>query len=80
MVYHHGKHATGGHYTIDVLRQDRSEWLRVDDTYIEPIPENEVVTLDSSGRRNVRAEGMKVNGVTGVPDKVAYLLFYQRIL
>ncbi|KAG8882910.1 dolichyl-P-Man:Man(5)GlcNAc(2)-PP-dolichol alpha-1,3-mannosyltransferase [Tulasnella sp. 331] len=71
VIYHHGKHATGGHYTVDVLRQDHSEWLRIDDTHIEPIPENQVVTLDSDGRRNVRAEGMRVNTVTGEPDKMA---------
>ncbi|KAG9040244.1 hypothetical protein FRB95_000173 [Tulasnella sp. JGI-2019a] len=80
VVYHHGKHATGGHYTIDVLRQDESEWLRIDDTHIEPVPENHVVTLGVDGRRNVRGEGMKVNTITGLPDKVAYLLFYKRIL
>ncbi|KDQ16244.1 hypothetical protein BOTBODRAFT_107096, partial [Botryobasidium botryosum FD-172 SS1] len=60
VVYHHGKFATGGHYTIDVLRQDHSEWIRIDDTHIAPVTESEV----AEPKKN---------------DKVAYLLFYQRV-
>lgn len=77
VVYHHGRHATGGHYTVDVLRQDHSEWIRIDDTNIEPVSENDVVTINS--RTGLREAG-KVNPSTGVPDKVAYLLFYKRML
>ncbi|KAJ1733994.1 hypothetical protein LPJ72_002580 [Coemansia sp. Benny D160-2] len=29
-IYHHGMHASGGHYTCDILRS-ASEWLRFDD-------------------------------------------------
>jgi len=79
VVYHHGRHATGGHYTVDVLRQDSSEWIRIDDTNIDPVTENQVVTITSEGLRNHKADVLKVNPATGIPDKVAYLLFYKRI-
>jgi len=39
VVYHHGKHAAGGHYTCDLQRAN-SEWLRIDDTSIEKITSN----------------------------------------
>ncbi|CUA68446.1 ubiquitin carboxyl-terminal hydrolase 10 [Rhizoctonia solani] len=61
-VYHHGKHATGGHYTIDVLRQDHSEWVRIDDTHIEPVTEKDVTAHEKHAKL----------------DKTAYLLFYRR--
>ncbi|CAE6472937.1 unnamed protein product [Rhizoctonia solani] len=62
VVYHHGKHATGGHYTIDVLRQDQSEWVRIDDTHIEPVTEKDVIAHEKHAKA----------------DKTAYLLFYRR--
>ncbi|KAG8733076.1 hypothetical protein FRC11_008841 [Ceratobasidium sp. 423] len=62
VVYHHGKHATGGHYTIDVLRQDHSEWVRIDDTHIEPVTEKDVTAHEKHAKL----------------DKTAYLLFYRR--
>jgi ubiquitin carboxyl-terminal hydrolase 10 len=37
VVYHHGKSAAGGHYTVDVLRQDSNEWVRMDDTIIRRV-------------------------------------------
>ncbi|KAG8899131.1 hypothetical protein FRB99_006909 [Tulasnella sp. 403] len=79
VVYHHGRQATGGHYTVAVLRQDSSEWIRIDDTIIDVIREEDVVTKKADGARNPKAEGVKINPTTGIPDKVAYLLFYQRI-
>ena len=42
VVYHHGKSAAGGHYTVDILRQDRREWIRVDDTIIRRIRPEDV--------------------------------------
>ncbi|PHH61252.1 hypothetical protein CDD81_630 [Ophiocordyceps australis] len=42
VVYHHGKNASGGHYTVDVRRQDGSEWIRMDDTVIRRVRTEEV--------------------------------------
>lgn len=42
VVYHHGKSAAGGHYTVDVLRQDSREWVRMDDTFIRRVRPDEV--------------------------------------
>lgn len=42
VVYHHGKNASGGHYTVDVRRQDGREWIRLDDTVIRRIRSEDV--------------------------------------
>ena len=42
VVYHHGKNASGGHYTVDVRRQEGYEWIRLDDTVIRRIRSTEV--------------------------------------
>ncbi|KAK1058206.1 hypothetical protein LTR74_013581 [Friedmanniomyces endolithicus] len=42
VVYHHGKSAAGGHYTVDILRQDSREWIRMDDTIIRRIRPEDV--------------------------------------
>ncbi|KAM7186197.1 hypothetical protein V8F33_011963 [Rhypophila sp. PSN 637] len=42
VVYHHGKNASGGHYTVDVRRQDGREWIRIDDTVIRRVRSEEV--------------------------------------
>jgi ubiquitin carboxyl-terminal hydrolase 10 len=41
-VYHHGKTASGGHYTVDLRRQEGKEWIRMDDTVIRRIRAEEV--------------------------------------
>ncbi|OAA39045.1 Peptidase C19, ubiquitin carboxyl-terminal hydrolase 2 [Beauveria brongniartii RCEF 3172] len=130
VIYHHGKNASGGHYTADVRRQDGREWLRLDDTVLHRLRSEEVaqggseeqvkdVRKDNSqsstnnpfGAMNDEDEGNEegwnqvtasagsggkrwsnvVNGATngnskdkyvkdGIKDnKVAYILFYQRI-
>ncbi|KAI4259967.1 MAG: hypothetical protein L6R42_004281, partial [Xanthoria sp. 1 TBL-2021] len=42
VVYHHGKNASGGHYTVDVRRQDGKEWIRLDDTVIRRVRSEDV--------------------------------------
>ncbi|KAI9759376.1 MAG: hypothetical protein M4579_002365 [Chaenotheca gracillima] len=42
VVYHHGKNASGGHYTADVRRQEGSEWVRIDDTVIRRVRSEDV--------------------------------------
>ena len=42
VVYHHGKNATGGHYTVDVRRQEGREWIRMDDTVIRRVRSEDV--------------------------------------
>ncbi|KXX81918.1 putative ubiquitin carboxyl-terminal hydrolase 3 [Madurella mycetomatis] len=42
VVYHHGKNASGGHYTVDVRRQDGREWIRIDDTIIRRVRDEDV--------------------------------------
>ncbi|KAL8829932.1 MAG: hypothetical protein Q9191_001725 [Dirinaria sp. TL-2023a] len=42
VVYHHGKNASGGHYTVDVRRQEGREWIRLDDTIIRRIRSEDV--------------------------------------
>ncbi|XXH03437.1 hypothetical protein Hte_009839 [Hypoxylon texense] len=135
VVYHHGKNASGGHYTVDLRRQDGREWIRLDDTVIRRIRSEDVAeggVEDEASKLSARAdkkdtaaggsgnrfEGIgddeagddegwnevsaPVNGVkkwssvvNGAPNstqpkgkqvkdnikdnKVAYLLFYQRV-
>ncbi|CAG8611548.1 8833_t:CDS:10 [Ambispora leptoticha] len=64
VVYHHGKSATGGHYTCDILRQN-NQWLHVDDTTITPITAEDVAVTENS---------------TNATDRLAYLLFYMKII
>ncbi|ORY65280.1 uncharacterized protein BCR38DRAFT_341350 [Pseudomassariella vexata] len=126
-VYHHGKNASGGHYTVDVRRQDGKEWIRLDDTVIRRVRSEDVAEggveedvskqneskdiggsanrFDSIGEEegwnkvSAPTGGAKkwssvVNGAASKPvaapkgkqvkdnmkdNKVAYLLFYQRI-
>ena len=42
VVYHHGKNASGGHYTVDVRRQEGREWVRLDDTVIRRVRHEDV--------------------------------------
>ena len=42
VIYHHGKSASGGHYTVDVRHQVSRQWLRLDDTAIHDIRSEEV--------------------------------------
>ncbi|KAG6053594.1 hypothetical protein E4U17_004565 [Claviceps sp. LM77 group G4] len=132
VVYHHGKNASGGHYTVDVRRQDGREWIRMDDTVLRRIHGDEVarigseedakdthgdnspaggasanryhamndenagdedgwkqVTASSGGNKKpngsvngtgkVSSEKKHINDTSRDNNKVAYLLFYQRM-
>jgi ubiquitin carboxyl-terminal hydrolase 10 len=72
VLYHHGPHASGGHYTLDVLHPNRDNtlpparpreaWIRIDDELVCDIkPEEVFVQKDEEGGR------------------CAYLLFYRRV-
>ncbi|GFP56954.1 probable ubiquitin carboxyl-terminal hydrolase 3 [Trichoderma asperellum] len=57
VVYHHGKNASGGHYTVDVRRQDGREWIRLDDTVIRRIrPEDVAETGSEEDHKDIRKE------------------------
>ncbi|KAK4179881.1 hypothetical protein QBC36DRAFT_56640 [Triangularia setosa] len=128
VVYHHGKNASGGHYTVDVRRQDGREWIRIDDTVIRRVRSEDVAEggaeeeqakagsgnqKDSTGSNRFgamndedtgdddgwkqAAGGKKWSSIVNTPatngqklppkqhkdsikdNKVAYLLFYQRV-
>ncbi|KAF3918396.1 hypothetical protein ABW20_dc0104705 [Dactylellina cionopaga] len=55
VVYHHGKSATNGHYTVDVKRQDG--WIRIDDTIVKRISSSDVVVDDGLHNREPRKKG-----------------------
>jgi ubiquitin carboxyl-terminal hydrolase 10 len=42
VIYHHGKNASSGHYTVDLRRQEGREWIRVDDTIIRRLRAEDV--------------------------------------
>ncbi|KAF3920737.1 hypothetical protein AA313_de0209606 [Arthrobotrys entomopaga] len=61
VVYHHGKSATNGHYTVDVKRKDG--WLRIDDTSVKRIPGSHVTTDEFfHSREYKRKEASEGNG------------------
>ncbi|SPN97714.1 related to ubiquitin carboxyl-terminal hydrolase 10 [Cephalotrichum gorgonifer] len=64
VVYHHGKNASVGHYTVDVRRQDGAQWIRIDDTKIEPIRAEDVTRdgSDEEGVKETRKEGVTNGG------------------
>lgn len=59
VVYHHGKSAAGGHYTVDILRQDEREWVRVDDTMIRRIRAEDVAEGGSEEDPKVLARALE---------------------
>lgn len=63
VVFHHGRLASGGHYTVAVRRQDNSGWIHFDDTHAWPVP-TEVIL---NGPHAPPYQGD------------AYLLFYQKM-
>ena len=59
VVYHHGKNASGGHYTVDVRRQEGREWIRLDDTVIRRIRSTDVAEGGSEEDPKVLAAALE---------------------
>ncbi|KAJ2542166.1 hypothetical protein IWW35_005658 [Coemansia sp. RSA 1878] len=49
VIYHHGSHASGGHYTCDIQRPG-GEWLQFDDVDIESLESVDAVLKEKSDR------------------------------
>ena len=68
VLYHHGKSAGSGHYTVDVLHTngdsgDEEVWLNFDDEVVSAMRHEDVF----GGHDNEQ-----------VDDRCAYMLFYRR--
>jgi ubiquitin carboxyl-terminal hydrolase 10 len=61
VVYHHGKNASGGHYTVDVRRQDGKEWIRLDDTVIRRVKSEEVAEAGSEEDPKILAAALEAH-------------------
>lgn len=59
VIYHHGKNASGGHYTVDVRRQDGREWIRMDDTVIRRVRSEDVAEAGSEEDPKVLAAALE---------------------
>ncbi|KAF2150338.1 cysteine proteinase [Myriangium duriaei CBS 260.36] len=59
VVYHHGKSAAGGHYTVDLLRQDKREWVRIDDTLIRRIRPEDVAEAGTEEDPKILAKALE---------------------
>ncbi|ETS81338.1 hypothetical protein PFICI_06340 [Pestalotiopsis fici W106-1] len=78
-VYHHGKNASGGHYTVDVRRQDGREWIRIDDTVIRRVRSEDVAESGAeedkksswSNDKKAPAAGASGNRFEGIADDAA---------
>lgn len=43
VVYHHGKKATGGHYTTTVFHPGINGWINIDDSQVKTVPSASVL-------------------------------------
>lgn len=59
VVYHHGKNASGGHYTVDVRRQEGREWIRLDDTVIRRVRPEDVASEGGEEDPKVLAKALE---------------------
>lgn len=69
VVYHHGTQASGGHYTVDVRRQDENEWIRLDDTNIKRVRSQDVA--EAGEEASVAAKGASSQQKEGPRDAPA---------
>ncbi|KFY27775.1 hypothetical protein V493_03312 [Pseudogymnoascus sp. VKM F-4281 (FW-2241)] len=67
VVYHHGKNASGGHYTVDVRRQDGREWVRLDDTVIRRVKSEDVAEGGSEEDPKVLAAALEAHNRDTIP-------------
>ena len=65
VIYHHGKNANGGHYTVDIRRQDGREWIRMDDTVLRRIRAEEVAEGGGEEDPKVLAAALERHKATG---------------
>ncbi|RMZ92203.1 hypothetical protein DV736_g582, partial [Chaetothyriales sp. CBS 134916] len=59
VIYHHGKNANGGHYTVDIRRQDGKQWIRMDDTLIRRVSSEDVAECGSEEDPKVLAAALE---------------------
>jgi ubiquitin carboxyl-terminal hydrolase 10 len=59
VVYHHGKNASGGHYTVDVRRQDGHEWIRMDDTVIRRVRPEDVADTGAEENQKLLSKALE---------------------
>lgn len=74
VVYHHGKNASVGHYTVDVRRQDSREWIRINDTHIERVRSEDVAEGGAEedvkpGHTGDKRDGTAVNRFAGIDNE-----------
>lgn len=72
VVYHHGKNASGGHYTVDVRRQDGREWIRLDDTVIRRVRSEDVAEAGSEEEPKTLAAALERHRSDQVPSSNVY--------
>lgn len=65
VIYHHGKNANGGHYTVDIRRQDGREWIRMDDTLLRRIRSEEVAEGGAEEDPKVLAAALERHNASG---------------
>ncbi|KAK6384677.1 hypothetical protein LTS17_002240 [Exophiala oligosperma] len=65
VIYHHGKNANGGHYTVDIRRQDGREWIRMDDTLLRRIRAEDVAEGGSEEDPKVLAAALERHKASG---------------
>jgi len=72
VVYHHGKNASGGHYTVDVRRQEGREWIRLDDTVIRRVRSEDVAEGGSEEDPELLAAALEQHKIDEHQNKNAY--------
>lgn len=67
VIYHHGKNASDGHYTVDVRRQDGREWIRMDDTVIRRVRSEDVAEAGGEEDPKVLAAALEQHRQDKIP-------------